>query len=83
MFLFQIRSDQSLSHVRLLVTPWITARQASLFLFTQCQFVNQIIKYFKDLSNSKGDEILKHVADLEYSKFFLTGLNVTFSSGCA
>ena len=28
--LFQIRSDQSLSHVRLFATPWITARQASL-----------------------------------------------------
>ena len=27
---FQIRSDQSLSHVRLFATPWITARQASL-----------------------------------------------------
>ena len=26
----QIRSDQSLSHVRLFATPWITARQASL-----------------------------------------------------
>ena len=26
----QIRSDQSLSRVRLFVTPWITARQASL-----------------------------------------------------
>ena len=26
----QIRSDQSLSHVRLFVTPWIAARQASL-----------------------------------------------------
>ena len=26
----QIRSDQLLSHVRLLVTPWIAARQASL-----------------------------------------------------
>ena len=28
--LSQIRSDQSLSHVRLFATPWITARQASL-----------------------------------------------------
>ena len=27
---YQIRSDQSLSHVRLFVTPWIAARQASL-----------------------------------------------------
>ena len=27
---YQIRSDQSLSPVRLFVTPWITARQASL-----------------------------------------------------
>ena len=27
---FQIRSDQSLSHVRLFVTPWIAAHQASL-----------------------------------------------------
>ena len=26
----QIRSDQSLNHVRLFATPWITARQASL-----------------------------------------------------
>ena len=26
----QIRSDQSLSHVRLFVTPWIAARQSSL-----------------------------------------------------
>ena len=29
-FPFQIRSDQSLSHVRLFATPWIAARQASL-----------------------------------------------------
>jgi len=29
-YLFQIRSDQSLSRVRLFVTPWTTARQASL-----------------------------------------------------
>ena len=29
-FTDQIRSDQSLSHVRLFETPWITARQASL-----------------------------------------------------
>ena len=29
-FLIIIRSDQSLSHVRLFGTPWITARQASL-----------------------------------------------------
>ena len=29
-FLYQIRSDQSLSRVRLFGTPWITARQASL-----------------------------------------------------
>jgi len=29
-FLYQIRSDQSLSHVRLFATPWIAARQASL-----------------------------------------------------
>ena len=28
--LYHIRSDQSLSHVRLFATPWITARQASL-----------------------------------------------------
>ena len=28
--LYQIRSDQSLSHVRLFATPWIAARQASL-----------------------------------------------------
>ena len=28
----QIRSDQSLSHVRLFTTPWIAARQASLSL---------------------------------------------------
>jgi len=28
--LIQIRSDQSLSHVRLFATPWIAARQASL-----------------------------------------------------
>ena len=28
----EIRSDQSLSHVRLFVTPWIAARQASLSL---------------------------------------------------
>ena len=28
--MYQIRSDQSLSHVRLFATPWITARQASL-----------------------------------------------------
>ena len=27
---FQIRSDQSLSHVQLFATPWITAHQASL-----------------------------------------------------
>ena len=27
---YQIRSDQSLSHVRLFSTPWIAARQASL-----------------------------------------------------
>ena len=27
---FRIRSDQSLSHVRLFATPWIPARQASL-----------------------------------------------------
>ena len=27
---YQIRSDQSLSHVRLFSTPWISARQASL-----------------------------------------------------
>ena len=30
MYSDQIRSDQSLSHVRLFATPWITARQASL-----------------------------------------------------
>ena len=29
-FLYVVRSDQSLSHVRLFATPWITARQASL-----------------------------------------------------
>ena len=29
-YLLQIRSDQSLSRVRLFATPWITARQASL-----------------------------------------------------
>ena len=29
-YIYQIRSDQSLSHVRLFATPWITARQASL-----------------------------------------------------
>ena len=29
-FYYQIRSDQSLSHVRLFATPWIAARQASL-----------------------------------------------------
>ena len=28
--LFQVRSDQLLSHVRLFATPWIAARQASL-----------------------------------------------------
>ena len=28
----QIRSDQSLSQVRLFATPWISARQASLFI---------------------------------------------------
>ena len=28
--MYQIRSDQSLGHVRLFVMPWITARQASL-----------------------------------------------------
>ena len=28
--MYQIRSDQSLSHVRLLATPWIAARQATL-----------------------------------------------------
>ena len=30
MLLYQIRSDQSLSHVRLFANPWIAARQASL-----------------------------------------------------
>ena len=30
MTLYQITSDQSLSHVRLFATPWIAARQASL-----------------------------------------------------
>ena len=29
-YYLQIRSDQSLSHVRLFATPWIAARQASL-----------------------------------------------------
>ena len=29
-FVYQIRSDQLLSHVRLFATPWIAARQASL-----------------------------------------------------
>ena len=29
-YIYQIRSDQSLGHVRLFATPWITARQASL-----------------------------------------------------
>ena len=29
-YMYQIRSDQSLSHVRLFATPWIAARQASL-----------------------------------------------------
>ena len=32
MILYQIRSDQSLSHVRLFATPCITARQASLYI---------------------------------------------------
>ena len=31
-WLVTIRSDQSLSRVRLFVTPWITAHQASLFI---------------------------------------------------
>ena len=30
MYMYQIRSDQSFSHVRLFMTPWIAARQASL-----------------------------------------------------
>ena len=30
--IYQIRSDQSLSRVRLLATPWISARQASPFI---------------------------------------------------
>ena len=29
--IYQIRSDQSLNHVRLFATPWITAHQASLY----------------------------------------------------
>ena len=29
-YMYQIRSDQPLSHVRLFATPWIAARQASL-----------------------------------------------------
>ena len=32
MHYYSIRSDQSLSHVRLFVTPWIAAHQASLFI---------------------------------------------------
>ena len=49
-----IRSDQSLSHVRLFATPWIVARQASLSITNLSENIGSNIFLLKtELQNEK------------------------------
>jgi len=59
----QIRSDQSLSHVRLFVTPWIAAHQASLSI-TNSQSSLTEIKSTLEGTNNRITEAEEKISEM-------------------
>ena len=65
----QIRSDRSLSHVRLFATPWIAAREASLSITNSRSSLRSKVYIFSSDNSSLGTYLFPLDSILKFTSF--------------